>query len=458
MTLKFKNRIALFNVMAVALTTAMVFLAIYLVVYNTAYSHLDEDIEIESEEVISNLDWRHDSIIINRMPEWDEAEHKQIEVNPTFLQITNLQGAIIFRSTNLIENQFLNVAHKPDETFYNGVIGNKRIRLGEFPIINESGKTIGRLTIAVSQQESFNILNNLIWVLVISFPLVGVVQFFASSVAASKAIKPVHQLIRTASGISDSNINNRLVLPRHKDELYELTLTINELLNRIEKSIHMQKQFTSDASHEIRTPLSAIRGMLEVLIRRQREPRVYEQKIEEVISQVDRLDGLLEQLLQLARIDSDNMVANYKSLNLSHLISNRQNKWSLEAAEKKILLHVNIPDQVMVLGDPLYLELILDNLLNNAIKYGIENGNIFLDWNQKLRILSVHDDGIGISAEQLPNVFNRFYRSDESRSSQVRGNGLGLSIVKKLADLQHITLTATSQIDKGSTFTIEFQG
>ena len=455
MTLKFKNRIALFNTLAVAFTTVLVFLSIYLVVYKTAYAHLDDDILLEKEEVFSNLDWHRDSIIIKKMPEWDEAEHSQVEVNPTFLQIADLKDKVIFRSTNLPGNQILSNPNRNQGPFYNGKINNQRVRLGYFLICNEAGVNIGQLTIAVSQQESYNILNNLIWVLLISFPLVLIVQFVASSLAASKAIEPVNQLISLASGISDSNISTRLVLPEHRDELYQLTKTINELLARIEISMLQQKQFTSDASHEIRTPLAAIRGTLEVLIRKQREPLVYKEKIAGTIKEVDRLDALLEQLLQLARIDSSTAARN-ETVCLAELVSFAEKKWKKQASEKKITLQLSIPEDVTVMGDRLYLELILDNLLNNAIKYGNVEGNVFLTWNETSKTLSVKDDGIGISAKDLPHIFNRFYRADESRNSSVKGNGLGLSIVKKLADLQGIELSAESWPGKGSTFSLRF--
>lgn len=453
MAIKFKNRIALFNTLAVAFTTAFVFLAIYMVVYKTAYAHLDDDISVEKEEVLSNLDWHRDSIIINKMPEWDEAEHSQVEVNPTFLQITNSKGKVIFRSSNLLKEQVL--ANQSQEPFYDGKINNQKIRLGQFPIINNNGENIGKLTIAVSQEESFNILNNLIWVLLISFPLVLLVQFFASSIAASKAIAPVHQLIQTASRIGDTNINTRLELPGHRDELFELTQTINELLARIEVSMIQQKQFTSDASHEIRTPLSAIRGTLEVLIRKQREPHVYEDKIAGTIKEVDRLDALLDQLLQLARIDAG-IAARNETVCLAELVLLSGEKWERQAAEKGINLQLTIPEDVLVIGDRLYLELILDNLLNNAIKYGKPQGHVFLNWDKTSRVLSVKDDGIGIPEKDLPHIFNRFYRADESRSSAVKGNGLGLSIVKKLADLQHIVLNVESELGKGTTFMLQF--
>ncbi len=457
MTLKFKNRIALFNTLAVAFTTALVFLVICFVVYNTSYSHLDKDILVEKEEVINNLFWLKDSIIINKMPEWEEAEHSQVEVNPTFLQVKDERGNVIFHSNNLPGSQVLENPKTKDDIFYNGEINKQRIRLGQFPINNENGKIIGKLTIAVSRQESYNVLNNLIWVLFISFPVVLLVQFLTSSLAASRAIKPVHQLITSASAIDYSNIETRLNLPTRKDELYDLTQTINELLARIEKSMLQQKQFTSDASHEIRTPLSAIRGTLEVLIRRKRSAEVYEEKISGIIQLVDRLDALLEQLLHLARIDSGKTIARRESVYLLHVASAVLQKWETQATKKNITFHVNLPGETVVRGDRFFLELMLDNLVNNAIKYGKQNGHVFLYWDDTSKIFSVEDDGIGISDKHLPNIFNRFYRADESRSSLVKGSGLGLSIVQKLAALQNITLKVTSQKNKGSVFSLQFQ-
>ena len=456
MTLKFKNRIALFNTLAVAITTAMVFVVIYFVVNITAYNHLDDDILTEKEEVNSSLFWINDSIIINKMPEWDEAEHKNVEVSPTFLQIIDSKGRVVFHSANLLKDMFpYNPGNKKD-FFFNGEINGQSIRLGQFPVINDSGKIIGQLTIAVSLEESSIILNNLIWVLLISFPLMLLVQFIASSLAASKAIKPVHQLIQTTSGISHSNLSTRLALPEHKDELFELTKTINELLARIEKSLQQQKQFTSDASHEIRTPLSAIRGTLEVLIRKQRDPKLYEEKITSVIEQVDRLDALLDQLLQLARIESGITSVKKETIYLSSILSAIHERWSEAAKLSNISINLQVATKAVVTGDKLFVELMLNNLVSNAIKYGRDNGNVFISWNEEAKTLSVKDDGQGISENDLPNIFNRFYRVDESRSSEVKGNGLGLSIVKELAEIQQITLNAKSEPGIGSIFTLQF--
>lgn len=456
MNLKFKNRIALFNTVAIAFTTALVFSVIYLVVNTTTYRHLDSDILLEKEEVFGNLDWHRDSIIINKMPEWEEAEHNKIEVNPTFLQIADREGNIIFRTVNLLNDTLPFEHQSKSKSFYNGEISNQRIRIGQFPVLNQAGNIIGQLSIAISLQESFNILHNLIWVMLISFPLVLLIQFITSSYAASRAIKPVHALIHSASGINDSNIHTRLNLPENKDELYMLTQTVNDLLARIEKSMIQQKQFTSDASHEIRTPLSAIRGTLEVLIRKERDPKTYEDKIRVIIEQVDNLNMLLDQLLQLARLDSASTPANKESLKLTGLISSMYKNWEQQASEKKIDLQLIIPKETKVYADKFYLEVILDNLVSNAIKYGKNRGHVLVSWDEEKQTLSIQDDGIGMAKEQLANIFNRFYRIDESRNSAIKGNGLGLSIVKKLSDLQQMELSVKSELGTGSIFTLRF--
>jgi signal transduction histidine kinase len=456
MNLRFKTRIALFNTLAVAVITVFVFVAIYEVVNKTSFKHLDDDIVLEKDEVFNNLDWHQDSILIHKLPEWDEAEHNKVEVNPTFLQIVDTKGNVVFHSTNLLKNHFLFNPHIEEEKFYNSEINQQKIRLGQFPIRNNSGKIIGQLTIAISQQESYSIMQNLLWVLLLTFPLVLVAQFLASSLAAAKGIQPVLDLIRTASGISDSNIETRLVLPERKDELYDLTKTINELLARIDLSMHQQKQFTSDASHEIRTPLAAIRGMLEVLVRKPREPKVYEEKIADIITQVDRLNDLLDQLLQLARIESGVAIAKKEKVSLVQVTTSLLDKWKEMASAKRITIGIAIPDDVILNSDKIFLELILNNLVSNAIKYGKENGQVLLKWNSSGKTLTVQDDGIGISNEDLAHIYNRFYRADSSRSSTVKGSGLGLSIVKKLCHLLNITLNAESSPQAGSAFTLKF--
>jgi signal transduction histidine kinase len=453
MKLSFKKRIALFNTLAVAITTATVFIVIYAVVFLSSYRHLDSDISLEKEEILNTLDWKADSIIINKMPEWEEAEHRKVEVNPTFIQIVDNRDRMIFKSANLQSNHFLFNPGNKKAYFYNTQIDKQRLRLGEFPVKNDEGKIIGQLTIGVSQQESYYVLHNLLLTLCISFPLLLLVLYGAIYFAASKSIAPVQRLIRAASGINDSNINTRLPLPDNEDEIYQLARTINELLSRIEISIQQQKQFTADASHEIRTPLTAIRGTLEILLRKKRAPEQYEEKIKEVIAQTDRLNQLLDQLLQLARIGAGSVKE--ETVYINRILKEAELKFAKQIQAKAIQLTSTIAESVSIQANTFFLSVMIDNLFSNAIKYAAVNGNVHYSWDTQTNTFSITNDGIEITRQQLPYLFNRFYRTDDSRNSQVPGSGLGLAIVKKLADLQHIEIIV-SAVPGSTTFSLKF--
>ncbi len=455
MKLSFRNRIALFTALAAAVTIGLVFLVVYGVVYFTAYSHLDSDIRQEKEEVLHNLRWVGDSIFIEHMTEWEESEHLQIEVNPTFLQLVDADGHLLFRSTNLDKDVLLFDPALSTEAFFNSRIESQRIRQGQFPILNERNVVIGRLTVGISQEESAVVLHNLRNTLWIAFPLLLLILFVATAIAASQGIAPVQQLIRTASGISETNIHDRLPLPGNKDEIYRLATTINELLQRVENGMNREKQFTADASHEIRTPLTAIRGTLEVLIRKQRAPAQYEEKIGRVIAEVDRLNTMLEQLLQLARLENNPVPVKPAPVPLHDFLVALTEKWQPRLSEKNMELGLQIPPGAVLFADATLLNIILDNLIGNAIKYGRPGGRIDCIWQADNTVLTIRDDGPGISSEHLPHIFDRFYRTDNARSSVVQGAGLGLSIAKKLADISGIVLLVKSE--HGTEVSLHFQ-
>lgn len=456
MTLSFRNRIALFTALAAALTIGLVFLAVYSVVYFSAYNHLDEDIRMEKEEVLNNLRWMGDSIIIESMPEWEEMEHQQTEVNPVFLQVVDKNGKLLFRSANLLEDVLLFNPDLTKDAFFDSHIGNQRIRLGQFPIPNEQNTFIGHLSVGLSSEESAIVLHNLRNTLWIAFPALLLALFLATSFAASKGIAPVQQLIQAASEIDEAHIHTRLPMPQIKDEIYQLAATFNELLQSLDSSIQREKQFTADASHEIRTPLTAIRGTLEVLIRKQREPAQYEEKISRVISEVDRLYGMLDQLLQLARLEGGQVPVHPIPVELNALLTSVAEKWQQKLTEKDMALYLEIPADTIVNTDSDMLDMVLDNIIGNAIKYGQAGGRIDFVWQPENNTLSIRDDGPGITPGQLPYIFDRFYRTDDSRSSAVPGAGLGLSIAKKLADLLGIVLAVSSQEGKGTAFILRF--
>jgi two-component system heavy metal sensor histidine kinase CusS len=456
MNLLFRDRIALYNTAAAAVVTLLVFISVYIVVYISAYRHLDANISLEKEEVFNNVNWESDTLIVNMTSERLEIEHQQDEVSPTFLQIVDADGALIFRSANLRDGHLKFAQALTEPAFFNIEFNGKLIRQGQFPMINDKGKVLGQLAIGLPQVESVLILKNLRLTLFIAFPLVLIIFYLVTSWAASRGIAPVHQLIRETGRVSEYNISSRIPLPSRKDEIYLLGNTINDLLGRLEVSLTHEKQITADISHELRTPVTSIRGTLEVLIRKIREPHQYEEKIIQVIHQVDALNKIIDNLLQLSRLDAGNLTINKSPVELEFLLDKIKERWRPSLIEKNCLLLIRIDKDVRVNADAGFLEIMLENLISNAVKYGGKEQQIVCAWDEKGNKLSITDNGPGIPREQLPYLFNRFYRTDASRSSEVQGNGLGLSIVKTLADLQHIHITVQSEVNSGTTFTLHF--
>ncbi len=455
MKLHFKNRIALFNTVAAAITMLVVFAAVYAVVFITTYRYLDNNIRDEKEELFSQIKTEGDSLLLSLNVEWEELEHNRAEVDPIFLQIVNSSGVVIFHSRNL-ENDLLQYADAlTTVSFFNVELNGKLIRQGQFPIISETGKLLGQLDIGISQVDSKLLLTNLRNTFFAAFPLMLIIFYLVTSLVASRSIAPVKQLIGYAEKMNYNNINPRIPLPGYHDEIYKLTDTINALLERIETGRNREKQITADISHELRTPLTSIKGTLEVLIRKTREPQQYEEKVKQVIHEVDSINHIINQLLYLARLDSGNLTIVKKPVQLYDLVVSVRNKWELRMREKQMEMQLEIPVDIAVNADFGLLEMILENLVSNAVKYG--KGPLVCSWNYESGILALSDQGPGIPQEHLPHIFDRFYRADVPGSSSVQSTGLGLYMVKMLAGIQDIDIWADSNVSEGTKFNIRFK-
>lgn len=454
-----RNRIAFYFLGATAIMVLVLFITIYAVVHSTVYTHLDEDLNTEAREVFKSIVVLNDQFIFANQFEWSENEHSQIEVNPTFIQVADSLGNIIKKTGNLFEGKIQFDPKIKTKRYYNTLLSGKPTRQLQLPINNPNGKNLGFLIIAIPLEESALVLNNLSRVLFVAFPFVLVVLFFITRFFAGKSIEPVESVITTAEKISKENLDERIELPQHKDELYKLTSTINQLLDRLEDAVIREKQFTSDASHELRTPLSVIKGTLEVLIRKPRNVEHYEEKIHYCINEVNRMSVLIDQLLLLARYESGKINPVLTNFNLVEKIQNVLSRLNNEIEMKNINVELNEANKAIdIKADPTMTEIMLENIISNSLKYSEPGKQIEIDIeeNQNKIICMIKDEGIGMSKEQVSRIFDRFYRADESRNSEIQGNGLGLSIVKKLSEIQNIELSIKSVPSKGTAVIIKF--
>ncbi len=458
MQFNLRNRISFFYLVTTGILFGLVFFVIYFSVRETVYRHMDQDLDAESNEVEKNLVVLNDQFIITNAFEWNEREHGQIEVNPVFIQIVDTTGKVIKKTGNLLAGQLNFDYNLKSKIYFNSSLSGSPIRQVQLPIKNPLGTTLGYIVAAMPLEESSIVLQNLFVILMTTYWLVLFVLFYITRFIAGKSISPINKVIEISERITKENLDERIELPSHKDEIYKLTSTINNLLNRLEDAVLREKQFTSDASHELRTPLAVIKGTLEVLIRKPRSVEDYENKIKYCINEVDRMSTLIDQLLMLARSESGKITPVIGMIDLNKCVqSSIQRMWKY-IDEKKLIVSFDDSKKNFVSADSSMTETILENILSNAVKYSPEGNEIQIkiDSINGKTVCKIKDFGIGMTHEHTLKIFDRFYRGDESRNFQVEGNGIGLAIVKKLADLQNISLEISSEVGKGTEFKIIF--
>ena len=454
----FKNRIAFNYILSTAILISVVFFVIYQITSFSINKHINDDILEESEEYLKLLAIDSNNSFLIQVDQWRERDNNSVKVNPVFVQFFDYNNKLIDKSPNLKGLQLELYSVQKDNQFVDSFLDKQPIRQIQIPLLAK-GKKVGYLFVAMSLDEATLILTNLRTTLYIAFPLILIVLFLIARFIAGRSIKPIKIITQTSSQITKDNLKERIVLPQNKDELYVLSKTINDLLDRIENAVEREKQFTSDASHELRTPLTVLKGTLEVLIRKPRTQSEYEEKISYGISEVNRLNNLVDQLLLLARFENQIQSLKTEKVYLNALLLDILTRYSLKANEKKISINHQFFEEYYVQSDSYLVSIILSNIISNAIKYSNENGviSITLSQNETTTICTISDNGIGISKEDLGKITNPFYRSNPTNHPEIKGSGLGLSIVKRLAELLNIQFKIQSEINKGTSVILSFK-
>ena len=451
----FKNRIAFNYIVSGSILIAIVFLFIYNIVKYSVNKHVNEEIQEELLKHLDDVSTDSNDTYLIQVDQWRAREHNSISVNPVFVQFYDNNKEVIDKSPNL-KNSNLKLFNDSNNIFIDTKLNDIPLRQIQTAIINK-GEVVGYLVVAMSL-EDFEIVLILKNILLITFPLILILLFLIARFFAGRSIKPVRTIIDTSSKITKDNLQTRIPLPKNKDELYVLSENINNLLNRIESAIDREKQFTSDASHELRTPLAVIKGTMEVLIRKPRNQQEYEEKIQFCISEVDRLNHMVDQLLLLARFENQKQNVKQETIYLNALILDNLTRFSEKTENKKIKIVADFTEDFYVQSDNYLVSIIFSNLISNAIKYSNDNGKIELKLEKTSTdlIFTIADNGVGISEQDLNKIFNSFYRSDVTNHPDIKGTGLGLSIVKRLCDLLKIKISVESKINEKTKFTLIF--
>ena len=454
MKLNFKTRIALNYFVATGVVVALVFAVVYLSLKTTIYESLDSDLNYESEIHLEELNLTQ--MVFSNREEWEEREHEEVEVNPVFVQILNAKLEITDKSPNLNEERLQFFSQQEDNIHFNTTLNNRLIRQVQKPV-KIDGVLKGYIITAMSFEASQKIIDQLLLILLISYPIIVFGLFFISRFLAGRSIAPIQNITAITEKINQNNLQERVSLPENKDELYKLSASINSLLKRIEEALDRERQFTSDASHELRTPLANLRGNLEVLIRKVRSPEEYELKINNALKEIDRLSKMVEQLLFLARFDKQKTTAEKADLIILLDEALQRNKHQISARNLKIEFTNQLEKSAEV--PKYYTSIIIENLLSNAIKYSSKDETIKISVEEKTSAiqLKITNYGEAIALEDHAKIFKPFYRTQNTKNLKINGTGLGLSIVKKAAEAIYAKVQLKSNLAHGTSFIVLFK-
>lgn len=302
------------------------------------------------------------------------------------------------------------------------------------------------------------ILDEYMLIYVLSVPFILVVAGAVGWFLAVHALKPFDEVAKTAEQITSEKLNTQIENARKEQEVQRLVQSFNSMVSRLSQSFNQMRKFNADVAHELRTPLAILQGESEVALRSESLPEDVRALLVSNLEELARLARIVNDLLVLSEVDAGAQVLVKKPLNLKPLIVDLADQMQLLAMERSIQIEVpELPD-AEVEADDLWMRRAFLNLIDNAIKYSREGGRIQVSMvvdGAAVRI-NIKDEGIGISGQDLPFIFDRLFRTDPARNRSSGGSGLGLALVKWVIEAHNGKISVTSEPEQGADFQVEF--
>lgn len=428
----------------------------YLRFRQTLLDQIDNALEVTAIQALKNLDDEVDALMFDPRQE-----------APALASLLNDAGVEIYllaRDGSLKEHFGDSLTLPTQQGLQPGfktlMIEDGRWRIYTQEILPQADRPPGWLTVARSLQPVDITLQNLLNQHLLKIPLLLGMVGLGGLILANRALKPIGQITRIAEQVSVSgDLTQRI---RYQgttdDELERLATMFDEMLDSLQATFEHEKRFTADASHELRTPLTTLKGRLHVALSQPRTVEMYEETLQAIEQEVNRLIRLSSDLLLLSRLEQQHQDVHLELIDLSDLLAAIAEQIQPLADLQQLQFSTHIPSDLQIQGSPDHLIRLFLNLLDNAVKHTPSEGKVHL-WamiqGQCIQI-KVSDTGIGISSEHLPHLFERFYRVEKSRSRSIGGTGLGLAIAQEIIHRHHGTIAVQSQPGHGTTFTVTF--
>jgi heavy metal sensor kinase len=439
--------------LSLAVVLGLLAVASYFAMRASMYRAVDVDLRFSLAGVEEFLESQQGSSL-SALP--DEISHKS--TLGVLFQIFDDQGKLVYQSDVLASHHI-----KPlPPAASGGAIAFRKTGPEGWPVRLAAQRITFRgqpIIVEVAQPMRFHYasLREFATSLLISLPLLVVIAAFVGYWLSGRALAPVNRIVEEARAIDSSRLSQRLSVPAAHDELRRLSETLNSMLDRIEAAVTRIKQFTADASHELRAPVTLMQAAAEYNLRRERTREELVEAMEKILRESKRTSQLIDNLLLLARADSDEEVLNSTPVHVNSVLRDAVDRAREFAAGKNIRLASNIGEnELFVSGDAGLLQRLFFVLIENGIKYTPGNGSVSVALRPSSDevVIEVADTGIGITPEDVPHVFDRFWRVDKARSRKMGGTGLGLSIAKWIVEKSSGTIRVESAVGHGSKFEV----
>ena len=423
----------------------------------TLRAALSEQARAVAEEIGERVTEKRLPTIVNHL-----NENFAPQLNSRFIRVTSDRGEVVYLSSRsadgLLDPALVPPPPAPHRHSSEAFLpSGKRVLVQVVPVATSEGNLIVEVGSLYGPIEA--VLRGLIVTFALGMPLMVALAVGGGYLIMRRALMQVDKITVQAEHISSNNLSDRLPVLQTGDELERLTLALNRMMGRLDEAFQHINRFSADVSHELRTPLTILRGELEAAVQHERLTPGLLDLLGSALEETERLRTIVDQLLVVSGLDAGNVHMQKTPLDLGQLAASTAEQMLLLAEEKSIAVRCDAQAGVVVDGDPSRLKQVVVNLLDNAIRYTAEGGNISLSAARQngWATLVVADNGAGIPSDALPHVFERFYRADKARTRYSGGSGLGLSIVKAICTAHGGDIEIASTEGVGTTVTIRLR-
>ncbi len=439
------------NLKTIVLWWLGTFIALILIIFNTIfyellkssfYTRVQNSLSIVSHQV------KEEFIPINSQRIVTIPQKLEFPISPVMIAVLGAKKMKIIAKTVVFLDIKMYPYLKSNENFF--IVKSKKYGKIAIYISRIISPIKGYIVVATPMQKVDIKLEDIFIKMIILNPVLLLLLLLGANVILDRILNPIKEITKTANDICIGKLDKTLPVPTQNDEIQELVKAFNSMVIRLKSGIEMMERFNSDVSHELKTPLTVLKGELEIALRKDRDIEYYKNTIKTALNEVNYLIDMVEEMLIFTKLDSE--ANKNENIKVDEMVLNLLSKFSRKAKFKNINIEIKKLDMCELNTNPILLQTTFVNIIDNAIKYTPENKNIYISLINKDKEIEfiVEDEGIGISKEDIKNITDRFYRTELSRNREIKGFGLGLSIVKKCLEILNGDIFIESELNKGT--------